>query len=122
MGGGGSTSIPILNNGRAQPISATDKAEAFAAIFNQKYRVNDPSWPSPVVPSITDTSLQPIQFTPSDIKKQLEVLDNAKALALDNILAIVLEACAPKLATPVAKLFQYCYNTGIYPATWKISQ
>eukprot|EP00061_Rhincodon_typus_P004641 g23072.t1 len=32
------------------------------------------------------------------------------------------EACAPELATPLAKLFQYSYNTGIYLTMWKIVQ
>ena len=39
----------------------------------------------------------------------------------DNIPAIVLKTCAPELAAPLAKLFQYSY-TGIYQAMWKISQ
>eukprot|EP00061_Rhincodon_typus_P009707 g33405.t1 len=51
-GGGGSTNIAILNDGRGQHISAKDKAEAFSIIFSQKCRVDDPSRPPPVVPSI----------------------------------------------------------------------
>ena len=76
-GGGGSTNIPILNDGGAQHISAKDKTEAFTAIFSQKCQVDDPSQPPPVVPSISDASLQPIRFTPRDIRKLLKVLDNA---------------------------------------------
>eukprot|EP00061_Rhincodon_typus_P018295 g47409.t1 len=30
--------------------------------------------------------------------------------------------CAPELAAPFAKLYQYSYNTGIYPTMWKIAQ
>eukprot|EP00061_Rhincodon_typus_P000757 g12664.t1 len=103
--------MPILNDGRAQHISAKGKAEVFAAIFSQKCRVDDPSWPPPMVPSITDTSLQPIRFTPHDIKKQLETLDTGKATSSDNILATVLKTCAPEPAAPLVKLFQYSYNT-----------
>uniref|UniRef100_UPI00398F8C41 rho guanine nucleotide exchange factor 7-like n=1 Tax=Pristiophorus japonicus TaxID=55135 RepID=UPI00398F8C41 len=43
-------------------------------------------------------------------------------MGLDNILAVVLKTCAPKLAVPVARLFQYIYNTGIYPTMWKTGQ
>eukprot|EP00061_Rhincodon_typus_P008655 g31460.t1 len=75
----------------------------------------------PVVPSITDTSLQPVLFTPCDFKKWLETLDIAKSMGSDNIMAIVLKTCAPELAAPLAKLFQYSYNIDIYP-TWKIAQ
>eukprot|EP00061_Rhincodon_typus_P012664 g38544.t1 len=57
---------------------------------------------------MTDTSLQPFRFTPCDIKKQLETLDAAKAMAL--------------IRPPLAKLFQYSYNTGIYLTMWKITQ
>eukprot|EP00061_Rhincodon_typus_P011131 g35927.t1 len=40
----------------------------------------------------------------------------------DNIPAKVLKNWAPELAAPLAKLFQYSYNTGIYPTMWKIAQ
>eukprot|EP00061_Rhincodon_typus_P005120 g24234.t1 len=75
-----------------------------------------------MVPSITDTSLQPMRFTPHDIQKQLEMLNTAKATGPDNILAIVLKTCDPELATLLAKLFQYSYNTSIYPTMWRIAQ
>eukprot|EP00061_Rhincodon_typus_P011501 g36557.t1 len=81
-----------------------------------------PSQPSPVVPSITITSLRPYRVTPCDIKKRLEALDIAKATGPDNIPAIVLKTCVPELAAFLAKLFQYSYNTGIYATTWKIAQ
>eukprot|EP00061_Rhincodon_typus_P013821 g40432.t1 len=85
--------------------------------FSQKWRVDDPSRPPPVVSSITDTSLQSIRFTPRDINKRMETLDTTMATGPDNIPAIVLKTCARELATP---LFQYSYNTGIYPAMRKI--
>eukprot|EP00061_Rhincodon_typus_P005468 g25016.t1 len=39
-----------------------------------------------------------------------------------NMLAIGLKTCPLELAAPLAKLFQYSYNTGIYPTKWKIAQ
>eukprot|EP00061_Rhincodon_typus_P018908 g48288.t1 len=56
-----------------------------------------------------------------DIKKQLEVLDTAKVMGPDSILATVLKICAPEIDTPLPKLFQYSYNIGIYPTMWKIA-
>eukprot|EP00061_Rhincodon_typus_P014744 g41992.t1 len=76
--------------------------------------MDDPSQPLPVIPSITETSLQAIRFTPHDIKKQLETLDTPKAMGPDNILAVVLKTCAPELTIPLVELFQYSYNTDIY--------
>eukprot|EP00061_Rhincodon_typus_P009020 g32163.t1 len=75
-----------------------------------------------LVPSITDTSLQPIRSTPCNIKKWLETLDTAKAAGPDKIPAIVLKTCAPELATPLDKLYQNSYNTGNYLTVWKIAQ
>eukprot|EP00061_Rhincodon_typus_P014172 g41039.t1 len=49
-----------------------------------------------VVPNNTDTS---------DIKKQLETLDTAKATDPGKVPVIVLKICAPELAVSVAKLF-----------------
>eukprot|EP00061_Rhincodon_typus_P003439 g20082.t1 len=40
----------------------------------------------------------------------------------DNITIIILKTCVPELVTPLAKLFQYSYNTGIHPTMWKIAQ
>eukprot|EP00061_Rhincodon_typus_P016711 g45067.t1 len=121
-GGLGSTNILILNDERAQCISAKDKAETFAAVFSLKCQADNPSRPPPVVPSITDTSLLAIRFTPHDMKKCLETLDTAKSMGPDNILAVVLKTCAPDLAVLLVKLFQYSYNTGIYLKMWKSAQ
>eukprot|EP00061_Rhincodon_typus_P005158 g24354.t1 len=110
-GGRSSINIPILNVGGTQKINAKDKAEAFTAIFSQKYQVDDPSQPPLVFLSVTNTSLQPILFTPCDINKWLETLDTAKAMGPDSISAIVLKTCAPELATPLVKLFQHRHLT-----------
>eukprot|EP00061_Rhincodon_typus_P014179 g41046.t1 len=66
------------------------------------------------VPGIIDTSLQPM--------KQLNALDTAKAMGPATIPAIILKTCAPELATALAKLFQYSYNTVIHPVMWQIAQ
>eukprot|EP00061_Rhincodon_typus_P010842 g35431.t1 len=121
-GGGRSTNVPILDDGKAQHISVKDKAEIFIAIFSQKCQVDDPSQFRPVVPSITDTSCQPIQFIPCNIRKWLEILDTTKGMGHNNIPAMVLKTCAPEPATPRAKLFRYSYSTGIYPTGCKLAQ
>uniref|UniRef100_UPI00398ECC84 sushi, von Willebrand factor type A, EGF and pentraxin domain-containing protein 1-like n=1 Tax=Pristiophorus japonicus TaxID=55135 RepID=UPI00398ECC84 len=115
---GGSINSPILNDGRAQHVTAKDKVETSATSFSQKCRVDDPSRPPHELPTITEASLQPIRFTPRDIKKRL----SAKAIGPDNILAVMLKTCAPELAAPLAKLFQYSYNTAIHLIMWKIAQ
>ncbi|XP_067842783.1 anoctamin-7-like [Heptranchias perlo] len=40
----------------------------------------------------------------------------------DKFLVVVLTTCAPELAAPLAKLFQYNYTTFIYLTMWEISQ
>eukprot|EP00061_Rhincodon_typus_P003680 g20699.t1 len=45
-----------------------------------------------------------------------------KIMGSDNILAILLKTCAPKLVAPLAMLFQYSQSTGNYLTTWKIAQ
>lgn len=49
-------------------------------------------------------------------------MDAAKAMSPNKIPAIVLKACAPELVVPLAKLFQYSGNTGIYTTIRKIAQ
>eukprot|EP00061_Rhincodon_typus_P018633 g47873.t1 len=43
-------------------------------------------------------------------------------MGLDNIPAIVLEHKSSELASPLAKLLQYSYNTDIYPKMYKTAQ
>eukprot|EP00061_Rhincodon_typus_P005870 g25901.t1 len=66
---------------------------------------------------IAHASLQPSQFSPCDIKK-----GTGYRKAYGNVTVIVLKICAADLATPLAKFFQYSYNTGSYLEIWKITQ
>ncbi|XP_048462849.1 armadillo repeat-containing protein 3 [Rhincodon typus] len=66
---------------------------------------------------ITDASLQPIQFTPCDIKKWLEALDATTAVGPNNFPARLV---LPELAATLAKLFQYSDNTGISQQRGKV--
>eukprot|EP00061_Rhincodon_typus_P007037 g28308.t1 len=50
----------------------------------------------------------------------LVVLNTAKAIDPDKILAILLKTCAPQFTAPLAKLVQYSYNTDIYLKLWKL--
>ena len=47
----------------------------------------------PVVPNISDASLQPSRFIPLDVKKQLEALDTTKAIGPDNIPDLCSRTC-----------------------------
>ena len=58
-------------------------------------------------------------FWPSKVKKQLLGLDTTKATGPDDIPALVLKTAAPELATPLARLFQLCFDRGHMPAQWK---
>eukprot|EP00061_Rhincodon_typus_P004722 g23282.t1 len=53
------------------------------------------------------------------IKKQLKAMDTVKTMGPDNIPTLAQKTCAPELAVPLGKLFQYRYHTGIYLAKSK---
>lgn len=55
------------------------------------------------------------------MKKQLLKLDISKASGPDGIPAIVLRNAAPELATPLARLFQLCFDKGHMPSMWKVA-
>eukprot|EP00061_Rhincodon_typus_P014353 g41317.t1 len=54
--------------------------------------------------------------------RSLRALNTEKATDSDNIMIIVLKTCAPELAAPLAKLFQYSYNAHVYPTMWGIAK
>ncbi|XP_072051972.1 uncharacterized protein [Amphiura filiformis] len=53
------------------------------------------------------------------VKKELLKLDINKASGPDDVPALVLKMAAPELATPLARLFQLCFDKGYMPAQWK---
>ena len=56
------------------------------------------------------------------MRKQLQKLDVNKASGPDGIPALVLRNAAAELASPLARLFQLCFNKEYMPAQWKVGK
>ena len=62
-----------------------------------------------------------IHVTTRKVRKVLLQLNTSKSSRTDGIPAIVLKSCAPELAHVLKKLFQFSYNLGIFPSSWKLA-
>lgn len=114
MGKGGKSEIPVLKSDQSTYISTEEKAECFESFFSEKSTIppNVHDKPVPSIPPRTTSKCSKVVFWPKRVKKQLLRLDINKASGPDGIWAIVLRNAAAELATPLARLFQVCFNKG----------
>lgn len=123
MGKGGKSEIPVLKSDHSTFISTEDKAECFSTFFSEKSTIprEENEKPIPYIPPRTSAQYDKVVFWPKKVKKQLLKLDVNKATGPDKIPAIVLRKAAPELATPLARLYQICFDRGLFPAAWKVA-
>ena len=60
-------------------------------------------------------------YQTKQVSKQLQKLDVNKASGPDGIPALVLRNAAAELASPLARLYQLCFNKEYMPAQWKVA-
>ena len=123
MDKGGKSEIPVLKSDGQTFITAKEKAECFASFFSDKSTITETenSKQFPHLPSRTTNKCSSVIFWPKKVRKQLTKLDINKASGPDGIPALVLRTAAAELATPLARLFQLCFNSGHMPAQWKVA-
>jgi len=121
MDKGGKLDIPVLKADGQTYITSEEKADCFSSLFSEKSTIPEKEncKPVPELHPKSTSSCSNVVFWPSKVKKQLLKLDPNKAAGPDDIPALVLKKAAPELATPLARLFQLCFNNGYMPAQWK---
>ena len=123
MDKGGKSKIPVLKSGGQTFITAEEKAECFASFFSDKSTIPkaENSKAIPHLPQRTTAKCKKVIFWPKQVRKQLQKLDVKKASGPDGIPALVLRNAAAELASPLARLFQLCFNKEYMPAQWKVA-
>ena len=123
MDKGGKSEIPVLKSGGQTFITAEEKAECFASFFSDKSTIPEAenSKAIPHLPQRTTAKCKKVIFWPKQVRKQLQKLDVNKASGPDGIPALVLRNAAAELASPLARLFQLCFNKEYMPAQWKVA-
>ena len=123
MDKGGKSEIPVLKSEGQTFIAAEEKAECFASFFSDKSTIPEAEncKAIPHLSQRTTSRCSKVVFWPKQVKKQLQKLDVNKASGPDGIPALVLRNAAAELASPLARLFQLCFNKGHMPAQWKVA-
>ena len=123
MDKGAKSEIQVLKSEGQTFTTAEEKAECFASFFSEKSTITEAE-NSKAIPHLsqrTTSKCNKVVFWPKQVKKQFQKLDVNKASGPDGILALVLRNAAAELASPIARLFQLCFNKGHMPAQWKVA-
>ncbi|MCG8431315.1 MAG: reverse transcriptase family protein, partial [Candidatus Omnitrophica bacterium] len=97
-----------------------DKCEILNSFFVQQSSLNDANVPLPTLSQIDATCDVP--FIQSDtVKKILESLNPSKATGPDGISNYLLRNISSSMASPLASLFNYSLQAGVFPKSWKIA-
>ena len=114
--------IPSLVN-----LDGTDASNQFdaACLFNNYFysTFTDPNSyiDLPVVNIFQNPFLNNLIFTPSDVLNVLLKLNPTKASGHDGLDARVLKECAHVLAPSLTRIFNYSFQNGIFPKSWKLA-
>jgi hypothetical protein len=109
---------PLEVNGTTYS-DASEKAAILNELFAAKASVPDPDKDTETPASLTNARLHSIRFFPKHVRKQLQRLDPSKSPGPDDISGILLQRCAKVLCYPLARLFQFSMDSGVFPASWK---
>ena len=106
--------------GSTSASSTSEKASLFNVYFHSIFTDSDFELPDLDVPIIGIQTLNTIEFSESDVYRELLSLDITKAKGLDGIGPSILKYCALALYQPLCRLFQLSVDCHIIPMEWKI--
>ena len=84
--------------------------------------VDDTNHVPPDIPSRTDALLSNIYITEHDVKDILQTLKIGKACGDDGITHQMLKSTSETICIPLAIIFNFSLQKGIFPSTWKIAR
>ncbi len=112
-----SSQPPLESNGA---FISDDKeiAELFNNYFTAQATVTDPEKELPTL-RLSDVLMEDIHILPKEITDQLSSLNTSKSTGPDGINNKILKSLAVELAIPLATLFNYSLEKGVFPHLWK---
>ena len=84
--------------------------------------VDDTNHVHPSIPSRTDALLSNIYITEHDVKDILQTLKIGKACGDDDITHQMLKSTSETSCIPLAIIFNFSLQKGIFPSTWNIAR
>ena len=122
-GEGRTTDLPTLTDPAGRDhVTNSEKAECLAKYFSAKCSLGENDLDPTCLPPVNQRSsaeLPTVRFRPSAVQRLLKRLDASKATGPDGIPPRVLKVCSQELASPLAKLFSFCFSRGKQPTAWK---
>ena len=115
------SSIPPLFHGPEVLTSPLDKANLLAENFARNSTLKDEGHSLPAFPSRTDIEVPDPLITPMKVARIIHTLDASKATGPDGIPVIVLKMCSPELSPILAKLFNMCVSSSVFPSSRKVA-
>ena len=117
-------SIPPLYDNDSNELIYDDKIKAnlLNKYFCSISFVDDTNHVPPDIPSRTDALLSNIYITEHDVKDILQTLKIGKACGDDGITHQMLKRTSETICIPLAIIFNFSLQKGIFPSTWKIAR
>ena len=115
----GHSDIPVIVEDNIAYTTAREKAQVFCKTFAEKCNLQGARKDAPFLDKSTHSSFNNVTFKPKIIHRLLRQLDPAKATGPDLIPSRVLKECSAELASPLSRLFQLCFDNGVFPSNWK---
>ena len=123
MDKGGRSGVPVLESGGRAFVAAGEGAGCFASFFGDKSTIPEAedSGAMPRLPRGAAAGCGEVIFWPGQVGKQLQRLGVSGASGPGGVPALVLRGAAAGLASPLAGLFQLCFNGECMPARWGVA-
>ena len=120
---GGNSSFPseLQLNGISSNNAASIAdlfANHFSSVFTQNSNYSNNKFLSTIPSNITDI-INYIQFSESDILKQMQKLDPSKSAGPDGIPPVFIKRCSTSLTLPLQLIINRSLKSGEFPTEWK---
>ena len=96
-------------------------ADLFNSYFYSTFNKCPDGLEKPVINKRFIRFLNDLDFTPDDVFFVLQNLNRNKACGPDYLHGIVLKECAAELAPSLTRIFNYSFQSGRFPESWKLA-
>jgi hypothetical protein len=109
---------PLKSNDNSLIIDPIRKAELLQNVFSSMFTIDNHHTPVISSPSVTDSGLNNIIFSPLLVKRAISKLKVKTKGGPDGLPPVFIKKCSDQLSSPLAYVFSQCMEHGFMPPDW----